>query len=145
MQALGNYQWDETYPNVEVFEEDTKLGKLWVAEMEQQLVGVAALTTDQVPEYAQIGWDLEEASIVVHRLAVDPAVRGQGIASKLMLQAETIARAQGIALLRVDTSVQNEATQRLFPKLGYVLCGEISLDFRPGLRVLCYEKRLLLA
>ena len=32
--------------------------------------------------------------------------------------------------------------QRLFPKLGYELAGEIGLGFRPGLRFLCYEKRL---
>jgi hypothetical protein len=30
----------------------------------------------------------------------------------------------------------------LFPKLGYTLAGEIGLGFRPGLRFLCYEKRL---
>jgi RimJ/RimL family protein N-acetyltransferase len=49
---------------------------------------------------------------------------------------------RGIGVLRVDTNTQNEATQRLFPKLGYELAGEIGLGFRPGLRFLCYEKRL---
>jgi hypothetical protein len=44
--------------------------------------------------------------------------------------------------LRVDTNAQNAATQRLFPKLGYQFAGEIGLEFRPGLRFFCYEKRL---
>lgn len=142
MRANGNHQWDEAYPNAEVFTRDIDLGQLWLAEAEGRLVGVAALTRDQEPEYAKVGWNLDEASIVVHRLAVDPAARGLGIASALMQQAETVGRDQAISVFRVDTSVQNEATQRLFPKLGYRLCGQISLAFRPGLSVLCYEKRV---
>jgi len=143
MRAVGNLQWDETYPNEEVFAHDIELRQLWVAEVEDgSLAGVAALTTDQEPEYAQVGWDLNEEAVVVHRLAVDPAFRGMGVAGALMQQAEVVATERGIAVLRVDTNTQNDATQRLFPKLGYSLAGEITLGFRPGLRFLCYEKRL---
>jgi ribosomal protein S18 acetylase RimI-like enzyme len=78
----------------------------------------------------------------VHRIAVDPDFAGRGIAVALMQQAETVARERGIAKLRVDTNTQNQVTQRLFPKLGYTFAGEITLDFRPGLNFLCYEKQL---
>ncbi|GAB3924639.1 GNAT family N-acetyltransferase [Larkinella terrae] len=142
MQAVGNFQWDNEYPNAAVFENDIAKEQLWVAELDGQLVGVAAITTDQEPEYAQVGWDLTETAIVVHRLAVDPAVRGRGVAAKLLAQAEDVARQRGIHVLRIDTNTQNEATQRLFPKVGYAFAGEIGLGFRPGLRFYCYEKRL---
>jgi GNAT superfamily N-acetyltransferase len=142
MRASGNLQWDDTYPNAAVFERDVKLAQLWVAEIDGQLAGVAAITTDQEPEYANVGWDITESAIVVHRVAVDPAFRGQGIAAALMQQAETVARSRGISVLRVDTNTQNAATQKLFPKLGYILSGETGLGFRTGLRFLCYEKRL---
>ena len=142
MRAAGNFQWDDAYPNADVFGRDIELGQLWLAEADGHVVGVAALTTDQEPEYAQVGWSLDEHAMVVHRLAVDPAVRGMGVASALMQQAEAIALARDIRVMRVDTNIRNEATQRLFPKLGYVLAGEITLGFRPGLRFLCYEKRL---
>ncbi|GAB3266268.1 GNAT family N-acetyltransferase [Larkinella harenae] len=142
MQASGNFQWDEHYPNAAVFENDIAHDQLWVAELDGQRVGVAAITTDQEPEYAQVGWDLTETAVVVHRLAVDPAIRGRGIAAQLMKQAEEVARQRGITVLRIDTNTQNEATQRLFPKLGYAFAGEIGLGFRPGLRFYCYEKRL---
>ena len=142
MRASGNLQWDEGYPNAGVFERDIELGQLWVAEIEGVVAGVAAITTDQEPEYLQVGWDVNEVAVVVHRLAVDPAFRGAGVAGALMQQAEKVAVERGIGVLRVDTNTQNEATQRLFPKLGYVLVGEIGLGFRPGLRFLCYEKRL---
>jgi ribosomal protein S18 acetylase RimI-like enzyme len=142
MRASGNLQWDAGYPNTDVFERDVDKAQLWVAEEEGQIAGFAAITTDQEPEYAEVGWDTSELAVVVHRLAVDPACQGKGIAMALMLQAEAVARMRGIEVLRVDTNTQNEATQRLFPKLGYSLAGEIGLGFRPGLRFCCYEKRL---
>jgi ribosomal protein S18 acetylase RimI-like enzyme len=145
MQAAGNHQWDDTYPNVEVFSRDIALDQLWLAAIEAGIAGVAAITTDQDPDYAQVGWDLNEPAIVVHRLAVDPAFRGLGVAAALMQQAEVVAASQGITVLHVDTNTENRITQKLFPKLGYVLAGEITLRFRHGLRFLCYEKRLSIA
>jgi len=142
MRAVGNLQWDESYPNAAVFQQDIDLKQLWVADADTSLTGVAAVTTDQEPEYAQAGCDIDEAAVVVHRLAVDPAYRGAGIAAALMNQAEVVALERGINVLRVDTNTQNEATQRLFPKLGYRLAGEITLKGRPDLKFLCYEKRL---
>jgi ribosomal protein S18 acetylase RimI-like enzyme len=143
MRATGNMQWDDTYPNDAVFHRDINLNQLWVAEVDGNIAGVAAVTMDQDPDYTQVGWNIEEPAIVVHRLAVDPAFRGQGAAGALMQKAEEVAVERGTTILRVDTNTQNEATQRLFPKLGYVLAGEISLEYRPGLRFLCYEKRLI--
>jgi ribosomal protein S18 acetylase RimI-like enzyme len=142
MRAAGNLQWDETYPNETVFQRDIDLGQLWVADAETGIAGVAAITMDQEPDYAQVGWDISESAVVVHRLAVDTAFRGAGVAGALMRKAEEVAAERGIAVLRVDTNTQNAATQRLFPKLGYQRAGEIGLAFRPGLRFFCYEKRL---
>ena len=65
-----------------------------------------------------------------------------GIAAALLNQAEKEAVKQGINILRVDTNTANQATQKLFPKLGYKYAGEIGLGFRPNLRFYCYEKRL---
>jgi len=158
MRAAGNLQWDDTYPNPEVFLQDIALGQLWLATVKNpakapgnvqtdvhtdlQIAGVIAITTDQSPEYAQVGWDIHHPSIVVHRLAVHPAFKGNGIAQALMRHAEEIAHTRNLLTLRVDTNTANQATQHLFPKLGYRLAGEITLDFRPGLRFYCYEKQL---
>lgn len=142
MQAQGNFQWDDQYPNAAAFERDVDQGWLWIAEVQGQVAGAAAITTDQEPEYPEVGWDLGERAVVVHRLLVDPAFRGLGLAAALMRQAEAVARNWGIAMLRVDTNRENGATLRLFPRLGYAFAGEIGLSFRPGLRFNCYEKRL---
>src|SRR5579863_5233370 len=110
MRASGNLQWDDKYPNTGVFEQDMKKRQLWLVEIDGQIAGVAAINTDQQPEYADVGWDVSERAIVVHRLAVDPAFRGKGAAAALMGQAEMVAKLSGISVLRVDTNSQNEAT-----------------------------------
>ena len=142
MQASGNRQWSADYPNETVFRADIERQQLWVAELDGTIAGVAALTQDQDAEYAQADWDVTQPALVTHRLAVDPAAQGRGVALALMQQAEKQAVAQGLNVLRVDTNSENAATQRLFPKLGYRFAGEITLAFRPGLRFFCYEKRL---
>ena len=142
MHASGNFQWSADYPNEGVFTSDIERNHLWVAELGGAVAGVAALTQDQDAEYAQADLDAAEPALVTHRLAVDPAAQGQGVALALMAQAEQQAVAQGLRTLRVDTNSENAATQRLFPKLGYRFAGEITLAFRPGLRFFCYEKQL---
>ena len=142
MNAAGNYQWDNTYPNTLVFENDIALSQLWAAEIAGDIAGIAAITTDQDIEYAQVGWDINQTAVVTHRLAVNTNYRGKGIAALLLKQAETEALKKDVDILRIDTNSKNLATQNLFPKLDYKYAGEISLGFRPGLSFYCYEKRL---
>lgn len=137
-----NFQWDNSYPNESVFLNDISFGRLWVSIIDCKVVGFAAITTDQEPEYAEVGWDINEVAIVTHRLAVDPAFKGYGVGVSLLKKAEDVAIENGIKILRIDTNVANEATKKLFPKCGYTYCGEIGLSFRPGLRFYCYEKIL---
>lgn len=140
MHSSGNFQWDNTYPNVKVFEDDIALNQLWVADIDGKIGGIAAITTDQDAEYAEVGWDINEIAIVTHRLAVSVNHRRQGIAEALLKQAEIVAQNRGIKILRIDTNSNNKATRLLFPKLGYEFAGEISLLFRPNLKFYCYEK-----
>lgn len=142
MNAAGNFQWDDAYPNAGVFTADIERNQLWVALIDDEIAGIAAITTDQESEYADIGWDINETAIVTHRLAVGPRHRGKGIAAALLAEAEREARRRNIKFLRIDTNTNNEATQRLFPKLGYLFAGEIGLGFRPNLRFYCYQKIL---
>ena len=139
MQAAGNQQWNEQYPNREVFARDVELRQLWLAEEGDALLGVVALTLDQTPEYASVGWDLQQQAIVAHRLAVAPEARGRGVGLALMRQAEVVAAERGIRLLRADTNSMNTAMQALFLKLGYTFAGETQFAGRGPLRFYCYE------
>ena len=117
MHGAGNFQWDAGYPNETVFRQDIDHGDLWVAEIDNSLAGVAALTTQQDAEYAQLGWDLSETALVTHRLAVHPDFQGRGVAAALLQQAELLALSRNIGVLRIDTNSENQATQRLFHQI----------------------------
>ena len=142
MNASGNFQWDSTYPNAEVFRNDIAQEQLWVAEVDGMVGGIAAITTDQEDEYRHAGMDITQTAIVTHRLAVGLDYRGMHIAEALLKQAEVVARNRGIDILRIDTNSNNKATRKLFPKLGYEFTGETGFKFRPNLRFYCYEKVL---
>ncbi|KAI1725810.1 acetyltransferase (GNAT) family domain-containing protein [Ditylenchus destructor] len=143
MNANGNFQWDSRYPNATVFQMDIEHQKLWVAVVGiDHIAGFAAITTDQEPEYAEVGWDITEIAIVTHRLAVGLRWRGLGIARKFLEQAEHEARRRNIDILRIDTNSINLTMQKLVLKLCYKYAGEIGLSFRPGLRFRCYQKKL---
>jgi len=142
MRSQGNLQWDDSYPNEAVFLNDMERRQLWVAEVEGALAGFVALTSDPEPDYLQADWDHTQPALIVHRLAVDPSFRGTGVARALMIKAEQVAAAQNLFVVRADTNSENQATQRLFPSLGYRFAGEIALQIRPGQRFLCYEKQL---
>lgn len=142
MNAAGNYQWDETYPNPEYFGVDIAKGDLWLAEGAGGVLGVIALTTEIPAEYAEAGWSLDDPALVPHRLVVDPEARGQGVALQLLARAEARAKELGLAKIRVDTSEVNTAMHRLFAKLGYVQKGSMHQPDCGDLLFLCYEKLL---
>ena len=67
-----------------------------MAKINGQLAGVSAITTDQEPTYAEVGWDI---TIVTHRLAIDPDFREKGVAKALLLQVDEVARQRGSPVL----------------------------------------------
>jgi ribosomal protein S18 acetylase RimI-like enzyme len=72
-----------------------------------ELVGVALATHD-----GRKGW--------INRLAVLPRHRRQGLATKLVAEAEHVLRAQGMTVIGVLIEAGNDTSLALFNKLGYV-------------------------
>lgn len=144
LNADNNYQWNDTYPLAADFEKDIANDLLWVADVNGEVAGFAALTTDQSDEYADVGWDLKEPAIVPHRVAVDPKFRGRSIALQFMLTAEKLAREAGYKYVRIDTNVRNIPMQKMFEKLNYEFAGEISFKNKPviyeKMMFKCYQK-----
>lgn len=60
----------------------------------------------------------------ITNLAVFEAYRGQGIASKLMLQAEENARKAGLNKMSLFVEIDNENAIKLYEKLGYQITLE---------------------
>jgi ribosomal protein S18 acetylase RimI-like enzyme len=63
----------------------------------------------------------------VHRLAVDPARRRQGIAAALMARLEHSLEARGCPKLNLQVRAGNEGVVAFYQRLGYALEDRISL------------------
>ena len=59
----------------------------------------------------------------LYSLAVDPDCKGQGLATRMLEQAESASRDAGALYLRLEVAADNEAAIGLYRKLGYLQFG----------------------
>lgn len=89
MREEGSEQWGEDYPTRADYEEDLRRGRLAAAVSAQgQVLGCACITDEPETAYAGVPWAVEGPALVVHRVAVDPALQRGGVASALLTYAE---------------------------------------------------------
>ena len=72
---------------------------------------------------------------------VTPAARGQGVGRQLLAHVEAVARAEGLAVLRLETGAGLDAAQALYRAAGYVPCGPFG-DYGASKVSLYFEKPL---
>jgi GNAT superfamily N-acetyltransferase len=124
MRAAGIEQWDELYPNAETIERDTVAGTLHVLCDGDTISASITIDQNMDPLWQDLRWSTDsEPAVAVHRLMVHPKWQGHGLAKRLMLHAETVARENGFHSIRLDTFLQNPAAMALYPRLGYRRTG----------------------
>lgn len=142
----GIDQWQDGYPNEESLAEDMAGGESYVLAEEEtgQVLATAFISFAGEPDYEQIyegSWQYQEPYGVIHRVAVAPERKGQGLAGVLIRQAEALCRRQGIGSLRIDTHEDNRSMQRMLVKNGFFKRGTIYLG-RDGAKRVAFEKRV---
>lgn len=131
MQDGGSDQWDESYPNREVINQDLERGTLFVCEDNGALAGIIVLDENQAEEYQIIHWEQTQGPhLIMHRLAVDPQAQGKGIARRLIAYAEDYALRGGYTSIRLDTYLKNASALKLYKSLEYDLRGEVNFPGR---------------
>ncbi len=143
MRAEDIDQWSDAYPSRADFRADLADGALWVDEEAggRGLRGVVCVNRAEPPEYRDGTWSRDGAALVIHRLAVHPDFRRQGVGRGLLALAEDLARRSGVPYLRSDTYSLNGRMNALFVRMGYRRAGDIRF---PGHRYVfrCYDKEL---
>ena len=143
MLAAGKHQWDHSYPATEHIFADLTAHIGYVMEDGDGLLAYAAIAFDGEPAYDHLDGEwltpTEDGYVVVHRLAVDPALQGRGIAIKLFHAVEQLAANQGVGSFKIDTNYDNEVMLHLMEKLGFEYCGRI--QYPRGERM-AYEKMI---
>lgn len=118
-------QWNENYPNEDVFLTDLKENRLYVAEIDNKVVGMAVLVLDGDADYKNIDgkWLSDGKYGVIHRIAVNPDYKSQNVAKNLLDFFEDKLKELNYDSIRVDTHKDNKSMLRFIEKNGFQKCG----------------------
>ena len=143
MRDEHNPQWGSTednYPSDDKLKEDITKDSMYKYVENNFIKGVVTIMQDD-GEYDEVIENSKKKSYIIHRLAVPKQYRKQGIATKLMEFAEEMAKNNNIEVLKSDTEVCNDKTNKLFIKFGYEFKGIFIYDDYPG-KYNYYEKEI---
>ncbi len=130
LKQSGINQWQDGYPNEEVFINDCNNKECYVCYDKDTLCGVFVLSFRPDPTYRKIyegNWGGEGYG-ALHRVAVHSKYLSQGIGSKLIEYAKQVCQQKNISWLRVDTHEENKTMKRLLEKNGFTYRGTIYLE-----------------
>lgn len=129
LRNLGLEQWQKGYPSREVWTEDVKCGRTYLAMEEGKILGMFAFQTTPDVSYYEIDgqWLTQGAYASMHRVCVSDACKGKGVAGKMFAYGFSMASELGFASVRIDTHPGNLPMQRALKKAGFLPCGEIHL------------------
>ncbi|MEK9613284.1 MAG: GNAT family N-acetyltransferase [Flavobacteriaceae bacterium] len=137
------YQWNDSYPSLEVFEQDILEGALHVIEEENTVWGCIMFSPKKDAVYNSVQWLTPDSeNLYVHRLAVDPVKQGLGYAQKLMGFMEDCARSRIMHSIRLDTFSQNPKNLSFYKKQGFQQLGTVYFPNQSEFPFYCFEKVL---
>ncbi len=141
MNTGGNDQWGPDYPLRSDYARALDAEQLYTArDGEDSILGAAVFNTEEDAQYAALsGWSAQPPALVIHKLAVSPSARRQGVATAFFRFAYRLAEQWGVASIRMDTYTLNRPMLALMEKEGFRFVGEV---FFPGrsLPFLVHEK-----
>ena len=135
----GFRQWEDGYPAYDDIAADIADQGAYIVEREN-IVAYAYLTGGDA-EYDRLSriWHYPGPYGVIHRLAIAPGFRGQGLAAQILAMSEAHLAAQGIRAMRIDTGQDNIVMQRILSRADYTCRGLHHFTWGPRL---AYEKPL---
>ncbi len=140
LKAQGIDQWQGPYPSAQTAAEDVAAGIAYVLEDAAAHVAAVAVVSGEDPFYRTLSgkWLQDGPYATIHRMAISPAARGQGLARPLFLHCLRLAEAAGVSSVRVDTHPQNKIMQAAILRAGFTQCG--MLRVYDGTRRIGYER-----
>lgn len=155
----GFRQWEDGYPAYDDIAADIADQGAYIFENEGTSAKTADITIEgsnivereNIVAYAYLtGGDAEYDRLsriwhypglygVIHRLAIAPNFRGQGLAAQILAMSEAHLAAQGTRAMRIDTGQDNIVMQRILSRADYTCRGLHHFSWGPRL---AYEKPL---
>jgi ribosomal protein S18 acetylase RimI-like enzyme len=133
-QILERIGWAEQYilaaeRNAEAFSQDRSVYGVFIAAVGSSVVGFIYAQFYEWNRLAQI-----------QGLAVDPGYHRQGVASKLVKNAERFARERGARGIYVDTPTLNQRGRNFYEAIGYSYGYEMPRYYEDNLDGVTYQK-----
>ena len=136
----GIDQWDDTYPNTDIINEDLNVGTYYVAEIDGTITGGVNIDKNQDDTYLALDWeDKSDSFLVVHRLGVKEEFWNNKIGKYLMLFTEKLVIEKELKSIRLDTYSGNPKAMEFYRRLGYTELGTIDLKPEKD-KYYCFEK-----
>lgn len=135
MKETGNpLQWGDSYPSVEIIQQDILLNRLYVFEKNNEILGVFVYFVGEEPLYKKIDGRWKDNSVygVIHRVANSGKIKGM---------VKKIVEFTKNDHLRIDTHKDNKVMQHVLEKNGFYKCGIVCLE--DGQERIGYEKSSL--
>lgn len=130
MKENGIDQWQNGYPNEESILDDINEGKSYVLKRDGEVIATTYLSFDGESDYDIIyegQWLSDEKYAVIHRIAVDNGLKGQGVAGEVFKFIEKICLEKNVFDIKIDTHRDNKSMQKFLIKNGFERCGIIYL------------------
>ena len=136
MRTLDIDQWQDGYPSREILFQDIEIGQAFVyADKDTgKVASIAIFSLLPEPIYDALDgeWKTCGDYLTIHRMAMDDAHRGSGIAGDMLSQAIAMAKRENLASIRADTHRGNKAMRRFLEKNGFAYCGEVTYPVEAG-------------
>lgn len=119
--AQGMGQWNNGYPNEEVFLKDIEINSQYkMLDDNGRIIGIGSINKNQHLKFAEANWaDKSDGYLLIYRLGIDPDYQNQGLAGKMMDFLEGIAKKQNASSIRLGALSSYEKVVNFYLKRDY--------------------------
>ena len=120
------------YPSDEFVKDTIAKRTMYVAVLENMVVGAMVLDHNFTEGYETVNWDIvatDDEVISIHALCVGPAYTRRGFATEMIKSAAQITRELGSKAMRLDVIDGHNAANKLYQRSGFVCKGEHELFY----------------
>lgn len=121
------------YPAFKHIMAGIKSGELFVLLRDGHVAGAGIINQEQGPAYERGNWSRQSPDsqvMVLHMLAIDPQMAGQGLGTEMLRFYAQYALERGCPDLRLDTNAINARARSFYGRLGFREAGIVKTEFK---------------
>ena len=120
------------YPTEEHLRDSIMVQTLFLAHLENNLVGIVIANHDCAPEYGNVKWQIDakkDEVVVIHALAVKASFQGKGIAKQIVSNVIERCKKDAMKAIRLDVLKTNLPAAKLYLSMGFQFVESIKMYY----------------